>query len=91
MKTGFTLGGIAVEPGLHALARDPHRFGDVGLRPPGPTSLDDEQPAAKRSAGISVGHENLRWEWAFDKPHPIRRFSFVQAGTPATNVLAEYI
>jgi hypothetical protein len=31
------------------------------------------------------------WMWAFDKPHPTRRFSFVQAGPPVTNVLTRYI
>lgn len=29
-------------------------------------------------------------KWAFDKPHPNRRFSSHQADTPATNVLAGY-
>jgi hypothetical protein len=28
--------------------------------------------------------------WAFDKPHPTRRFSFVRPAPPVTNVLAGY-
>jgi hypothetical protein len=37
-----------------------------------------------------VGHENLRAVRAFDKPHPTRGFSSVQARPAVTNFLAGY-
>jgi hypothetical protein len=30
------------------------------------------------------------WMWAFDKPHPTRRFSCDQPGLPVTNLVARY-
>jgi hypothetical protein len=35
--------------------------------------------------------ENLRVEWAFDKPHPTRGFFSRQRSRAATNVMTEYI
>jgi hypothetical protein len=32
-QAGFTFGGVPLDPGLHALAGDPHRSRDVSLTP----------------------------------------------------------
>jgi hypothetical protein len=48
------------DPGVHALARDPHRRGDVRLGPARLIPAHDQQAAMKRRTGITVGHENLR-------------------------------
>src|SRR4051794_22241629 len=69
-KTGLTLGGVAVQPSLHAFARDSHRGGDVCLRPSGLIALDDQQPAKEGGPGVTVRHESLRLAWVLDKPHP---------------------
>ena len=90
VQTGLALGGVPVDPGLHALAGDPHRRRDVRLLPAGLVPLDDQQPAVDGQPSITVGHENLRSVRALDKPHPNRGFSSRQAIPPATNVLAGY-
>ena len=82
VQPGLALGGVPVDPGLHALAGDAHRRGDMGLLPAGLVPLDDQQPAVERSPSITVGHENLRSVWALDKPHPNRGFSSRQADPP---------
>jgi hypothetical protein len=62
----------------------------VRLLPSGLVPLDDQQPAVNGEPGITVGHENLRSVRALDKPHLNRGFSFRQAFSPATNVLAGF-
>ena len=53
VQPGLALGGVPVQPGLHTLAGDPHRRRDVGLRPAGPMTLHDQQPAKNGGAGIT--------------------------------------
>src|SRR6185312_13081935 len=48
------------DPGVHALARDPRRLGDVRLGPARSIPAHHQQAAMKRRTGITVGHENLR-------------------------------
>ena len=90
MQPGPTLSVEPVDPVLHALARDTHRGRDVRLGHAGLVALNDQQPTMNGQPGITVGHENLRVEWALDKPHPTRRFSYVNDRLAATNVLAGY-
>ena len=87
---GFALGLVPVDPGLHALARNPHRRGDVSLLPALLTTLDDQQPTVEGQPGITVGHENLRRSADLDKPHPNRGFSLRQDISAATNVVSRY-
>src|SRR5699024_7608658 len=52
---------VALEPVVGALARDAHRLGGVGHRPPllaYPTH--QQQASLERQPGITVGHEDLR-------------------------------
>src|SRR5699024_5640258 len=52
---------VALEPVVGALARDAHRLGGVGHRPPLLAYPTHEQPASlERQPGITVGHEDLR-------------------------------
>ena len=88
-QPGLTLGGVPGDLGRHGLARDSHRRSDVGLFPPCLVPLDDQPPAVNSQTGTTVGHENLRWLWTLDKPHPSRRFSHDQAQPTVTNLLAE--
>ena len=50
-QPGLAFGGEAVDPGLHALAGDAHRRGDVGLGPAGLMPLDDQQTAVDGQCG----------------------------------------
>src|SRR5690242_17728160 len=81
-QAGLALAGVPVDPRLDALAGDAHRCRDVRLAPAGlvaatisrrPWTVSRALPWDTRTSGL---------EWALDKPHPIRRFSFVQPGTP---------
>src|SRR5215218_6278621 len=56
----FALSVIAFQPGLDALARDPHRRSDGGLLPARLVALNDQAATMDGQAGTSVGHENLR-------------------------------
>jgi hypothetical protein len=47
--------------------------------------------ALGRAGATETKQPALPSVWALDKPHPTRRFSFVQAATPATQVMAGYI
>jgi hypothetical protein len=59
-QTGLALGGVAVDPGAHTLARDAHRRSDVGLLPAGSMAPNGQQPAMHGQTGITVGHESLQ-------------------------------
>ncbi len=59
-QSGFTFGGVSVDPLADAFSGDAHGFGDMGLRTAGAVPLDDEQSAADGSACIAVGNRNLR-------------------------------
>src|SRR5690606_38220788 len=84
---------VALEPIVGALARDTHRLGSVGHRPPLLAHPPHQQQASlERQTGITVGHEDLRdLVVTLHKPHPTRRSSSRQRTTASvTNVLAEY-
>src|SRR5690606_932091 len=84
---------IALEPVVGALARDAHRLGGVGHRPPLLAHpLHQQQATLERQTGITVGHEDLRaLVVTLDKPHLTRRSSSRQRTTASvTNVLAAY-
>ena len=53
-------------------------------------AADQQQPSVWGQPGITVRHENLRFVWALDKPHPNRGFSSRQDPNTVTNVLAGY-
>ncbi len=89
LQPGLALGGVAVDPGLHALARDPHRRRDVGLLPAAPDAAARSAAGRGRvGAGITVGHENLRVDVGLRQATPHPGVLLVQADPPLTNVLA---
>ncbi len=69
---GVALGGVPLDPGLDALARDPHRGRDMGLTPPLLVTLNNQPPTVNGQASTTVGHENLRVDVGLRQatPHP---------------------
>jgi hypothetical protein len=57
MQTGFAVGIEAGHPTMSALARDPHRLGDVGDRLPIVANpLNEQTTAMKRETSVTVRH-----------------------------------
>jgi hypothetical protein len=90
LQPGLTLGGVAGDPGPHALARDPHRRGDVRLLPAGSMPLDDQLAAVDGESGITVGHENLRADVGLRQATPHSEVLLRSTRPAVTNVLAGY-
>src|SRR5690606_2166495 len=93
IQAAFALLVIALEPVVGALARDTHRLGGVGHRPPLLAHPPHQQQASlERQTGITVGHEDLRaLVVTLDKPHLTRRSSSRQRTTArVTTGLAGY-
>ena len=53
-------------------------------------SLHDQQPAVEDSAGITVGHENLRVDVGLRQATPHSEVLLRSTPTAVTNVLAGY-
>ena len=81
-RHGPLVDGEPIDPSLDALAGYAHRCGYVGLGPAGLMTGNDQSTTVNGQAGATVGHENLRVSVGRRQAHPIRRFSFVQPGSP---------
>lgn len=61
MQRGQATGLEPTHPAMSALARDPHRLGDMSDRlPAADDSLNEQASAMERETSITVSHEDLR-------------------------------
>lgn len=81
-----------LDPAMRALTRDPLGLRSVSNRPALATdALDQQEPAVKVQAGITVGHEDLRTVGDLDITHRTRGSSSRQRPSrDVTNLMAEY-
>lgn len=86
-QAGITFGVETGDPSMRTLARDSHRFGDMGHRHALLTdSADQQTPTMQRQTSVTVRHEDLR---AVVTAIPTAAEVFASC-QPDTNLMAGY-